>query len=394
MTQLKDIKSIFDLYEIMKDEKSNTFYNLKIELSKHGRYLTKKLELLNYIAENFEKIKDKVKYINLFVPFEKIPKEEFKYIFKLYNATKDDVPCYINVDREYRNEETLFDDKHSVSWDLKTIVKANTEIDSVCDFIKEQNFSPFEALAYIHNYVSTIANYHESQDIKEQWYSHDQFFPGIFEDIPEVVCAGYSSLMKEIIDNLNMPELKCKIISVSMSKIGVGLLGNHARCLIEIKDKKYGLNQTVFDDPTWDNDKNATCAKYAHFAMCNECHDFSLNKSYRYGYPHHFDLLGNKNIGSKRDMNTSRELYNKSKNAIDQKMIETAYATVMHKALKNDSPSDIYDYLKQMARESHKEQTSRHFEGNLKQSGTVLSKKDVYEICGKSFEREDEGLSM
>ena len=88
--------------------------------------------------------------------------------------------------------------------------------------------------------------------------------------------------MKEIIDNLNMPELECELVSVEFKHLKKDYSARHARCFIRIKDDKYGIDQTMFDDPTWDNDIKSNCLKYAHFAMPNDCHDRKRNNNYQY----------------------------------------------------------------------------------------------------------------
>ncbi len=390
MVILKEINEFNDLKQVVKNAKPETFFNLKIDLTKNDRINAKKLALIDNITKNFSVIKSKIKYINLYVPYEKIPKKEFGHLYKLYKKTKDQIPCYVNVKHRYIDDDKFQDEKYAISWDLGAVIKANTGIEKVCDFIKKNRLSPFEALAFIHNYVSNVANYKTSNLLGGDWFSKDQFFVGAYLDLPEVVCAGYSSLMKEIIDNLNMPELKCEIISVSFEHLEKDYYAKHARCLIEIQDKKYGLNQTVFDDPTWDNDSNSNCSKYTHFALRNDIHDISVSKLYDYHLPYIFKFSDKKRTVEYCDFNPYRSLYNKSKNKIDQKMIETAYVNIMHKACLNKSPTEIYDDLKQIAKLSFKEQQERKFQGNLSQSNPVLTKKEVFGICGKNLTKEDE----
>ena len=383
MVIFKEIENKNDLNEVINNSNPDVFYNLKINLIKDNDYSHENLKLVDYVANNFDLFKKNVKFINLYVPFEKIPKKEFIHILNLHNKTSKYVKSYINVDHRYFDHDDFYLDRHIVPWEIKTIIKANVEINKVCDFIKENKFSPFEALAYIHNYVSTVANYNISNLSEKSWYASDQFFAGVFKDIPEVVCAGYSSLMKEIIDNLDMPGLKCDMVSVDLKHLKKEYTARHSRCLIKIKDDRYGLDQTMFDDPTWDNDKKANCSKYCHFAMKNDTHNKEISKLYYYYEPFHFDLDQNRKATSRtRDLNTSSELYNKSKNQIDQKMIETAYVRVMQKTCKDVSPNDIYLSLKQMARESYKEQLQREYCGNLTQSKPVLERKDVFKLCG------------
>ena len=381
MISVKVINDLYDLNQVANEKSPDSFYNVIFNLVKNEKYDSKKLQLLEYFTTNFDSFKNHIKFVNVVVPYEKIPKNQFEYLLNLYNKTQNDIPCYVNVNHRHIDDDKFYDETYNLSWEIKTIIKANIEIEKVCKFIKERDFSPFEALAYIHNYVSNVANYNISNAIAKNWYCKDQFFAGAYNDIPEVVCAGYSSLMKEIIDNLNMPELNCQIINVNFEHLKKGYYASHARCLIKIKDKKYGLNQTIFDDPTWDNDEKASCSKYTHFAMPNNCHDINVSKMYDYIGIYHIDEIGNKSIRVTKDFNIYKSLQNKSKNKIDQKMIETAYANVMHKTYLNESANEIYTDLKQLAKESFNEQLKREYIGNLTQSKPIITKKEIEEIC-------------
>ena len=387
MINFKNVENKFDIKQVMLNNEPDIFYNLKIDLVDKDKMNNQKLSLIDYLTDNIEKLKPKLKFINLFIPYEKISKKEFVHFYKLYQKTKDIIPCYVYVNHEVIDDEIFRHDKETIHWELKTIIKANREIDKVCNFIKNNNFSPFEALAYIHNYVSNVANYNISDPLKFYWYGADQYFAGAYKDLPEVVCAGYSSLMKEIIDNLKMPELSCELISVELKHLKKNFTAKHSRCFIKIKDDKYGLDQTVFDDPTWDNDKDAKCSKYTHFAMPNDSHEDKKNGNYKFYPLYHYSFPKNKNVVDVIDFNEYQNFRNNSKNQIDQKMVETAYANIMHKTCPKQKPSEIYSALKQIAQESYKEQVERQFIGNITQQKLVLTRKEVYEICGEILQK-------
>ena len=155
-------------------------------------------DCIKFLVENYKQLATKVKIVNLTLPYEKIPKKDFEVIYNL--GTKlPNTRCNVTVAHRYIEDDRFIDNKGHVMWDLKTIVKANKSINDVCSFIQKNNFSPFEAYAFVHNYVSTIAKYNSSS-VGGTWLSHDQYFPGAFFDLPEIVCMGYASLEKEIID--------------------------------------------------------------------------------------------------------------------------------------------------------------------------------------------------
>ena len=377
---IKDLKTASDINSIVKDNSNNT-YNLAINLTKNGEYSNQKIDLLDLFTEKFDKMKEKVEAIRLYVPYEKIPKDKFFHLVNLNKKLDNKTKCLVIVNRQYVGKpvEQLF-------WDINTIIKANNGIDGVCKFIKDQNLSPFEALAFIHNYVSTIKDYQLSLSFYK--YGHDQFFPAAYDN-NDFVCAGYASLMEEIIDNLNMAELKCEILNIRITNKKENFMSNHARCFIKIKDDKYGLEQTLFDDPTYDNKKDAPCSLYSHFAMPNDCHSSSKNKMYVYFSFRHYNLLNNKTlIDFDRLFDFSKEAYSLSKNQIDQKMIETAYANIMHKVDKNATSKDIYDAIKIMAKESFKNQVKRKFVGNLTKATPIITKSEIENICDPLLEEQ------
>lgn len=343
---------------------------------------------IKHLINHSQKIRDKVKIINLNLPYEMLPKKDFESIYNL-NMTLPNTTCNVIVNHRYIDDEYFTDKKGTVMWDIQTILKANKSIHEVCNFIKKNDFSPFEAYAYIHNYVSTIAKYNTTS-IGCTWLSHDQFFPGAFLDLPEVVCMGYSSLEKEIIDNLNMPGLKCEIIAISFYNNDIHSKDNHARCLINVIDEKYGINQSCYEDATWDNidPKIEKTPKYAHFAMNNNCHDRCTNDKYTYYYPSIFDF-SKKNIKNLVDFNSYRE-FNKSINPISQLQIERAFFNVLVKSHPSVSFENLYSILTKMAKQSYKEQVFRRFKGNLIQEKPLLTPKMAKTIFNENHKNEQD----
>ena len=302
---------------------------------------------------------------------ERLPKEVLKYILK-FNQEFDGAECVTNV---YHSTGGYNGYEKVVHWDLNTIVKANLEIERVCNFIKNNNFSQMETLAFVHKYVSTVAKYNKSNQVDSCWSDYDQFFAGAYMKLPEVVCMGYASLMKEIIDNLNMPGLKCDLVSVDLERLDKDYKGQHARCFLKVEDKKYGINQTMFDDPTWDNIKDeSSISKYAHFAMNNDCHFVDNNKKYNYKYPHLVKFSDDKSTKTITYEDAEDYTFNDSKNQVDQLMIETIHFNVLQKQFPNKSIDEIYETLNQMATKSFNEQEEREFVGNLKSGELCLSK--------------------
>lgn len=332
-------------------------------------------DTIKYLIKHSQSIKDCVEVINLNLPYEMIPKDDFEAIYNL-GVMLPKTRCNVIVNHRYIEDDRFIDKTGSVMWSLPTIIKANKAIHDICNFIKANNFSPFEAYAYIHDYVSTIAQYNISS-AGGTWLSHDQFFPGVFFDLPEVVCMGYSSLEKEIIDTLNMPGLKCDIVSVSFYNKDKYSRDDHARCLVRVLDNKYGINQSCYEDTTWDNiDASQDCVSmYAHFAMDINCHERKQNDKYEYYAPSLIELKP-KHTKNVVDITCAYE-YNKSINPVSQLQIERAYFNMLVKSKPNESFNSLYVLLAKMAKKSYDEQVFRRFKGNLVQENLLLTKEEA-----------------
>ena len=349
--KILSINNVSDCKKLL-SELDDYFYILNIKIQDDN------YDCLKYIANHHKEFKDSIKIINLTLPYEMMPKKDFEVLYNL-STNLPNTKCNVSIGHRYVEDDRFVDNRGSVMWNLQTIIKANQSIYDVCDFIKRNNFSPFEAYAYIHKYVSTIAQYNSSS-AGGTWLSHDQFYPGAFFDLPEVVCMGYASLEKEIIDNLNMPGLKCDIVSVSFYNKDRYTSDKHARCLVQVLDEKYEINQSCYEDPTWDNVQvsEEKTPLYAHFAMNLDCHERRTNDKYDYNYPSLIELSP-KHTKNVVDL-TSRWEYNKSKNPISQLQIERAYFNVISKSKPNAKFEDLYALLTQMAKQSYDEQLSRN----------------------------------
>lgn len=144
------------------------------------------------------------------------------------------------------------------SWSFEEVITANSEIDSIVDYINEQKFTPFEAASFIHQYVTTQFSYRENDDDPMMARS----LIGVLNS-DDIVCVGYSTLTKAIIDKLNMPGLECttfksKITPSRDSSVIEGIDLNapftgHMQNLIKIDDKSYGVSGVYVSDACWDS---------------------------------------------------------------------------------------------------------------------------------------------
>ncbi len=372
------ISKIDDVKKLLESDCSN-ISKIDIKLFDGEKYKNNSLKALMFLSKNFNKLNLQNKIsIDINVLYEKLPKKLFLHILKFYENTKHITKCNICVKHEF---EDRYVDTEIKKWDIESILKANLEIEDVCKFIKINSLSPIEALAYIHFYVQSVAKANESKKIVHEWCDNDQFFVGAYLKLPEVVCMGYSTLMKEIIDNLNMPELKCEIISVQFEHLKKGYTAGHARCFVFVKDKKYGIDQSFFDDPTWDDE---ACLKYAHFAMPNNCHDLAISNNYDYRKPKLIKLNNLKNSIEYQYNVVEDMIFNNSNQKLDQHDIEKIYFTVLQKIHPKSNFEKIYEKLKEIAENSYKEQEVRNYFGNLTQPQLMLSKKEAQNLYKKN----------
>ena len=161
---------------------------------------------------------------------------------------------------EFNEVSTPYD--YNRSWDLKTVLEANNSIDKIVEFIKSKQLTPYEAMLYIHRYITSNYAY------KHGDHMHENVIMGAFTD-KSIICSGYASLTKAIIDKLGYPELKCDLVGCKIYKDGLipKVSGAHCQCLVHIKDEAYGINGTYLNDTCWDS-KMSKYPKGRGFANC------------------------------------------------------------------------------------------------------------------------------
>ena len=151
--------------------------------------------------------------------------------------------CFLELER--------MDDPLRQVWTLSDVYAANSKIDILVKEIKNNNYSPYEAMLRIQDYVTRIGYAEDPNDYNDA----DCTIMGIKNN--HLLCAGYSSLTKAIIDKLNWPELKCTIVGCKLYEKKGGiykLCSGHAQCMIEIVDRKYDIKGHYMNDACWSVD--------------------------------------------------------------------------------------------------------------------------------------------
>ena len=152
-------------------------------------------------------------------------------------------PVHINEMNRFVSKDEFGD-----GWSIHDVVTANQKIDEVVAFIKHKQYSPFEAMLFIHNYITHKFQY------KDGRLEECRVLPGIFKS-GKIVCSGYASFIKAVIDRLNDPNLKCDLIGCEYYKKGLVRIfdGGHCHNLVHINDPKYSLKGSFVEDATPDS---------------------------------------------------------------------------------------------------------------------------------------------
>ena len=143
---------------------------------------------------------------------------------------------------EVTNVETL-----DSSWDFTSVAQANNVIDKYVKDIKDNDLTPFEAMLYIHDKATKFKYKSSDSDNIEE----GRVLPSILNS-DNIVCSGYSSFVKAIVDRLNMPELKCEFISCALVD-ETNKVEYHSHLLAKINDDKYNVNGYYIEDACWDS---------------------------------------------------------------------------------------------------------------------------------------------
>ena len=172
--------------------------------------------------------------------------EQFNDLVELYNHMNG-----YKVAEGHEYGDILFtddvNDRNENKLSLGDVYFINKRIDNIVDFIKQKQFTPYEAMLYIHNYLTAL-EYNDTESCIAQMITG----PLLGQ---EIVCSGYASLTKAIVDKLNMPGLKCELQGFNYVNANKSAYADssHAACLIHIKDEKYDIDGSYYDDISSDS---------------------------------------------------------------------------------------------------------------------------------------------
>ena len=181
----------------------------------------------------------------------------------------------INEFLKFNNQEELkfiedLTDSNLV-WPLEDVIESHNYINMVVNRVKQRDFSPLEAICYLHIFTTQNFRYKE---VKEALIPRSIVGIIIYDAI---VCVGYSRFIKAVINKLNMNGLRCDNFSTVMKESGekkndmlseyLSINTGHMQNLIYIDDEKYNVHGRYIEDATWDslNDKYPKGKGFARF---------------------------------------------------------------------------------------------------------------------------------
>ncbi len=152
-----------------------------------------------------------------------------------------------NSNKELLYQESLNLNGSLIAWKHSTVCRANSELSKVILEIKDKHLSPFETMIFIHKYASSF-KYNEGKSAEEA-----RTITGLY-DKKDIVCVGYATLVKAIVDELNMEGLEAQINTCDVRTLdNLFKSGKHVNNIIKIKDDKYDIDGIYMEDACWDS---------------------------------------------------------------------------------------------------------------------------------------------
>ena len=185
-------------------------------------------------------------------------KEEWELLIKLNKELKrNGYPQLVFCEMVKLNDLQNFDN----AWTFDAVARANCIVEVHAQYILDRGFSPFEAMVYIHKKASEMKYIPAT---KKESLETGRVLPSVFKD-DKIICSGYASFVKSIIDRVNMDGLSCKIQGCGFIGENGELIGSHCQNLISINDDKYDIKGVYLEDASFDAIKDeSTIGGFGH----------------------------------------------------------------------------------------------------------------------------------
>lgn len=247
VSEYKEIIEDFSINRIKNDAKVIKEIEKKplIRIFDESEYIKIKLstkKLINFVNENKEILEKKI-----------VPKKIYDYSEKSIKEVEILQESIPNLYLEVKNNFGLVE--------ATEYLKGTKIIRNIVNNIKKLTDSPLEQSMLIYDLVRN-KKYKKEEKVTEEYDSRSTIKSLLYENR---VCLGYANIFSSICNELN---IRNKIIYLKTEDSG------HARNILYINDKKYGIEGAYYFDTTWDSKKSENdktyLSSYKYFAKTKE----------------------------------------------------------------------------------------------------------------------------
>jgi hypothetical protein len=233
----------------------------------------------------------------------------------------------IDIDTSFNRNNKI---ELKYSWGFEKVLNANLKVNNIVNQIKNSDCSPYEK--YLQAY-SWVTQFMYTKEPKGEPYNLSRRMVDVLNG-DFIVCMGYCSLLKAMLDKLNIPSVIERVFFKNSW---------HARLLVNMMDYKHNINGYFVSDPTQDAKLPLDLyKKYAHHLipinlnLLNHYVDASTNTEIFY---ENFDLLEKFNSFNLSEKDKEIMLVNRLKELTKKYEVET-YFTKQIKTLMDNKLID------------------------------------------------------
>ena len=130
------------------------------------------------------------------------------------------------------------------------------KLDDMISKIRNANLSPLETYLAVYDTVKKYKPYKESDNNPNESRKLKYI---LSDNNPYIVCAGFSKLLTELLNKVNIPSKHISVMIDTSYEKGMTVeekvisYAKHARNLIKLDDDKYNIHGYYLADSTWDN---------------------------------------------------------------------------------------------------------------------------------------------
>ena len=216
---------------------------LQVELFNNTLNVSDMNELV-YFSELFKKYGCKIDKINTSIILKSQKYNDDNYIDRDYNEL-DNLNRRTPINITYTEDYSETDDYN----EFRTLIEA---LKWYRQLIRENDLSPLEKLTYAYDIMKTY-----TYNAGNNQYGPDTRRPSRIVSGGDIVCAGYTALLSEILNGLddNLKTADFSVLCFDNLK-SLNFKGAHSRSIVRIDDDKYNVHGIYVLDPTWDSVKS------------------------------------------------------------------------------------------------------------------------------------------